>query len=205
MGKNKSRLLRYDITEAEDQKSSLYRDIVSLAPWYCPKKNPVATTRQELSIFKHTFRKQWLHFHSLARKPVTSLDLWDDSLPSCMKIAFTDDPIRFPKDLNCPIPFTQVSEVQGMPSFSHSLAEVLATATLILSESQRMQRTEQTLILLLNYKILYILLSRSHSLVFTVQQWHSLSCLNIAGKHHCNKYNLKDSEADPLQRTMLNT
>lgn len=59
-----------------------------------------------------------------------------------MKTAFTNDPIRFPKDLNCPIPFTQVSEVQGMPSFSYSVASVLAIVTLILSESLRIQRTE---------------------------------------------------------------
>ena len=59
-----------------------------------------------------------------------------------MKMAFTNDPIRFPKDLNCPSPFTQVSEVQGMLSFSYSLVWVLVIVALILSESLRMQSTE---------------------------------------------------------------
>lgn len=51
-------------------------------------------------------------------------------------------PLDFLKTLIAQFLSPGVSEVQGMLSFSYSLAWVLAIVTLILSESLRMQRTE---------------------------------------------------------------
>lgn len=116
-----------------------------------------------------------------------------------MKKAFTNDPIRFPKDLNCPIPFTQVSEVQGIPSFSYSLAEVLAIVTVILSESPRMQRTEADFDSPTELQdTLHTSLTKSFPCVYC-----SPMTFTFMSKHrrelHCNKGNLEDSKPIPFK------
>lgn len=91
-----------------------------------------------------------------------------------------------------------------MLSFSYSLAQVLTIVTLILSESLRMQRTEADFDSPTELQdILHTSVTKSVLCVYC-STIHSLSCFNIEGKHHCNKYNLKESKADALQRPISN-